>query len=85
MLYIEIPGPKNLESIAREIRNPWTAVLSLFGLLSSVYRDYPHWRSNKLYSGSVWRTQCLPDFLVMVIQFIININWKKFSEVILFE
>ena len=30
-----------------DIWNHWTAVLTLLGLISSVYHDLPHWRSNQ--------------------------------------
>ena len=32
---------------ARDILKLWTAVSTLLGLISSVYRDLPHWRSNQ--------------------------------------
>ena len=49
----------------------WTAVSTLLGLISSVYRDLHHWKSNerpqiaesKLYNwaNSLYRTQVMPN------------------------
>ena len=60
-----------------DIREHWTAVSTLLGLISSVYRNLHHWRSNqrpqiavpKLYNRatSSYRTQMTPNQLVMVI------------------
>ena len=35
------------QTLAQNIWKHWTAVSTLLDLLSSVYRDLPHWRSNQ--------------------------------------
>ena len=67
-----------------DTREHWTAVLTLLGLISSVYRNLHHWRSNqrpqivvpKLYNWatSSYRTQVTPNQLVMVIAQPNNLN-----------
>ena len=62
-----------------DIQKDWIAVLTLLGLISSVYRDLYHWRLNqrpqiaesKFYNwaNSPYHTQVVPNLLVMVIQF----------------
>ena len=62
----------------------WTAVSTLLGFISSVYRDLHHWRSShrpqiaepKLYNcaSSSYRTQMTPNQQVMVIVRPINLN-----------
>ena len=57
--------------LACDIRNNWTAVSTLLGLISSVYHDLPFWRSNqrpqnaepKLYhwATGLYRTQAIPN------------------------
>ena len=42
LMKIELPWPENPGNTARDIRNHWTAVLTLLGLISSVYHDLPH-------------------------------------------
>ena len=44
ILWIELPCPENPAS---DIQKHWTAVSTLLGLISSIYRDLPHWRSNQ--------------------------------------
>ena len=34
-------------TLACDIQKHWTAVLTLLGLLSNVYRDLLHWKSNQ--------------------------------------
>ena len=38
---------KTRQTLAHDIRKHWTAVSTLLGLISSVYRDLPHWRLNQ--------------------------------------
>ena len=71
-------------TLTHDIRKQWTAVSILLSLISSVYRDLPHWRPNqrpqitepKLYSWDInpYRTQVMPNQLVMVIVRLINLN-----------
>ena len=35
------------QTLAHDIQYYWTAVLTLLGLISSVYCDLPHWRLNQ--------------------------------------
>ena len=66
------------------IREHWTAVSTLLGLISSVYRNLHHWRLNqrpqiavpKLYNWttSSYCTQVTPNQLVMVIARPNNLN-----------
>ena len=70
------------QTLACNIRNYWTAVLTLLDFISSVYCDVPHWRSNqrpqnaepKLYDWATgpYRTQATPNQLHGVIAHIIN-------------
>ena len=65
------------QTSTHDIQEHWTAVSTLLGLISSVYRNLHHWRSNqqpqiavpKLYNWatSSYRTQVMPNKLVMVI------------------
>ena len=67
-----------------DIREHWTAVSTLLGLISSMYRNLHHWRSNqgpkiavpKLYNWatSSYHTQVTPNKLVMVIARPNNLN-----------
>ena len=67
-----------------DIREHWTAVSTLLGLISSVYSNLHHWRSNqrpqipvpKLYNWatSSYRTQATPNQLMMVIARPNNLN-----------
>ena len=67
-----------------DIREHWIAVSTLLGLISSVYRNLHHWRSNqrpqiavlKLYNWatSSYCTQVMPNQLIMVIVRPINLN-----------
>ena len=67
-----------------DIGKHWIIVSILLGLISSVYLDLRHWRSNqwpqtagpKLYNwaNSPYRTQVTPNQLVMVIARPINLN-----------
>ena len=41
LFQIELPWPKNPANTACNIRNHWTAVSTLLGLISSVYRESP--------------------------------------------
>ena len=60
-----------------DIREHWTAVSTLLGLISSVYLNLHHWISNqrpqiavpKLYNWGIssYRTQVTPNQIVMVI------------------
>ena len=75
------------------IWNQWTVVSTLLSLISSVYRDLPHWRSNqrplkakpKLYYRAIrpHHTQVTPNQLVMVIAWprltkrIVNMHYYK--------
>ena len=59
------------QTLMHDIRKHWTTVLTLLGLISSIYHDFSHWRSNqqpqiavpKLYSGatSSYRPQVMPN------------------------
>ena len=59
-----------------DIREHWTAVSTLLGLISNVYRNLYHWRSNqwpqtavpKLYNWatSSYHTQVMPNQLVII-------------------
>ena len=70
--------------LTHNIWKHWTAVLTLLGLISSVYHDLHHWRSNqwpqieelKLYNwaNSPYRTQVMPNQLVIIIAQLINLN-----------
>ena len=72
------------QTLVRNIRKHWTTVLTLLGLISSVYHDLHHWRSNpwphiaeaKLYNWatSPYCTQAMSNQLVMVIVRPINLN-----------
>ena len=43
------------QTLAHGIQNYWTAASTLFGLISSVYRDFPHRRTNnKLETAVHW-------------------------------
>ena len=76
--------PKIRWTLTHDIRKPWTAVSTLLGFISSVYRDFHHWRSShrpqiavpKLYNcaTSCSGTQVTPNQLVMVIVRPINLN-----------
>ena len=67
-----------------DIWKHWTAVSTLLGLISSVYRDLHPWRSNqrpqiaepKLYNWATnsYRTQVTPNELVMIIARSIYLN-----------
>ena len=67
-----------------DIRKQLNAASTLLGLISSVYRDLHHWRSNqrpqivelKLYYWAIsqYRTQLTQNWLVMVIARLINLN-----------
>ena len=46
-IHIKLPWPENPASTSCDIRNHWTAVLTVFGLISRVYRDLDHWISNQ--------------------------------------
>ena len=71
---------KLLQTLTHDIRKHWTAVSTLFGLISSVYRDLPHWRSNQQPQSR----NTTPDHqstlhssdakLVMVTAWLINLN-----------
>ena len=71
-------------TLTHDIRKHCTAVSTLLGLISSVYRDLHHWRSNhrpqiaepKLYNwtNNPYRTQVTPNQLVMVIAWLMNLN-----------
>ena len=66
------------------IREQWTPASTLLGLISSVYRDLRHWRSNQWpqiavlklcnWAISSHRTQVTPNQLVMVIARPNNLN-----------
>ncbi len=43
--FLNYPNQKIWQTLARDIRKYWTAVSTLLGLISSVYRDLHHWRS----------------------------------------
>ena len=77
-LWIELPWPANTYT-----RKHWTAVLTLLGLISSVYCDLRHWRLNQRPQIAEpkfnnWATspyaQVMPNQLVMVIAWPINLN-----------
>ena len=84
ILWIELPWPENPATLTHDIWKHWTAVLTLLGLISSVYHDLHRWRSNqqpqiavlKLYNWttSSYRTQVMPNQLVMVIAQPIDLN-----------
>ena len=67
-----------------DIWEHWTAVSTLLGFISSVYRNLHHWRSNqrpqiavpKLYNWatSSYHTQVIPNQLVTAIARLINLN-----------
>ena len=71
-------------TLAHKIQEHWTAVSTLLGLISSVYCDLLHWKSNqrqqnaelKLYHWAInpHRTQVTPNYLVIVIARPINLN-----------
>ena len=61
-----------------DIREHWTPVSTWLGLISSVYRNLPHWRSNQ------WPQIAVADFLVVVIQFIIVIPLFKRIEICIY-
>ena len=44
---MELPWLENLPNTRRDSWNHWTAVLTLLGLISSIYHDLHHWRSNQ--------------------------------------
>ena len=71
-------------TLMHDIRKHWTAVSTLLGLISSVYRNLHHWRSNqwpqiaepKLYNWAMNPvcTQVTPNYLVIVIAWPVNLN-----------
>ena len=67
IFWIKLPWPENLaNTCARHtkplVRSPLRGYHGIHSWLDLI-------RSKKLFSGSICCTQCLPDFLVMVIQF----------------
>ena len=70
------------------IQEHWTAVSTLLGIISSVYRNLHHWRSNqqlqiavpKFYNWATgsYHTQVTPNQLVMVTARPnnLNVSWK---------
>ena len=48
-LYCELNhhDQKIRQTLTHDIRKDWTSVLTLLGLISSVYRDLHHWRLNQ--------------------------------------
>ena len=49
VLYCELNNhdQRSWRTLVHDIRKNWTAVSTLLGLISSVYRDLHHWRSNQ--------------------------------------
>ena len=84
ILWIELPRPEIHRTPTHDIREHWIAVSTLLGLISSVYPNLHHWRSNqrpqfavpKLYNWamSLYRTQVTPNQLVIVIARPNNLN-----------
>ena len=80
-MWIELPWPENPANTYA--RKHWTAVSTLLGLISCVYRDLHHLRSNqrsqvaepKLYNwaNNPYRTKVTPNQLVMAIVRPINL------------
>ena len=72
------------QNLVCEIRKHWTTVSTLLSLISSVYHDLSHWRSNQWLQNAKlnlnhWainphRTRVMPNQLVMVIVQLINLN-----------
>ena len=68
------------QPLARDIRNHWITVSTLSCLISNVYHDLRHWRSNqetrKFYHGDIGQhcTQTMPNQLVVAIAHLINLN-----------
>ena len=80
-MWIELPWPENLANIQKWHTKHWTAVLTLFGLISNLYHNLPHWRSNQWPQNAEpklnhWATNphYTPNQLVMVIAWPINLN-----------
>ena len=71
-------------TLTHDIRKHWTAVSTSLGLISGVYRDLHNWESSqrpqiaepKLYNCAIssYRTQVMPNWLVMVNGRLINLN-----------
>ena len=88
-MWIELPESEN--PVNTYARQHWTAISTLSGLISCVYRDLHHWRSNqrsqiaepKLYNWAIssYRTSVMPNLLVMVVTQPVNLNvsWKLHS------
>ena len=90
-MFLNYHDQKIRRTLTHNIRKHWTAVSALLGLISNVYHDLHHWRSNqwpkiavpKLYDWGInlHHTQVMPNQLVMVIVQPINLNmsYKLYS------
>ena len=80
ILWIELPRPEIQRTPTHDIQEHWTAVSTLLGLISSVYHNLHHWRSNqrpqiavlKLYN---WATSSYRMWLVNLALLACDMNW----------
>ena len=83
-MWIKLPWQKIQWLFACNTRKHWTDFSTLFDLISSVYRDFSHWRLDQRLQNAEpklchWATdphctQVMPNQLVMVIVWPINLN-----------